>query len=71
MSFNKIRYTENTLQVENTEQVSRKRSSSNATSHQGNKKTSGATSRRYKTLLTCVVCSGDAHGNYNHNLKYM
>ncbi|CAF3352486.1 unnamed protein product [Rotaria sp. Silwood1] len=64
MSTRRTKYTENNLQIENNEQVSRKRSLSIHTSQKVNKKISGPTSKRYKILLTCVICNGDAHG-YN------
>ncbi|CAF0791212.1 unnamed protein product [Rotaria sp. Silwood1] len=64
MSTRRTKYTEKNLQIENNEQVSRKRSLSIHTSQQVNKKISGPTSKRYKILLTCVICNGDAHG-YN------
>lgn len=54
---------ENILQVDNNERLSKKRSLSTSTSNQVHKKTSGSTSKRYKSLLICVVCAGDAHGN--------
>ncbi|CAF2966021.1 unnamed protein product [Rotaria sp. Silwood2] len=64
MSNRRTKYTKNNFQVENNEQFSRKRSLSIHTSQQINKKISGPTSKRYKILLTCVVCNDDAHG-YN------
>ncbi|CAF4682293.1 unnamed protein product [Rotaria sp. Silwood2] len=64
MSNRRTKHTENNLPAETNEQLSRKRSLSIHASQQTNKKTSALTSKRYKTLLTCVVCSGDAHG-YN------
>jgi hypothetical protein len=63
MSNIKIKRTDNNFQGDNHEQRSAKRSVSIKSSHEVNKKKSGSTSRRYKALLTCVICDGDAHGN--------
>ncbi len=59
MSNKKMKRTENNFQVENHEQ----RSLSTHSSNEVNKKKSGSTSKRYKLLLTCIICEGDAHGN--------
>jgi hypothetical protein len=63
MSNIKIKRTGNNFQRDNHEQRSAKRSVSIISSHEVNKKKSKSTSRRYKALLTCVICDGDAHGN--------
>ena len=49
--------------MENHEERLAKHSVSTNLSHEVNKKKSGSTSKRYKALLTCVICDGDAHGN--------
>ncbi|CAF0987812.1 unnamed protein product [Rotaria sordida] len=64
MSNRRVKHNENNLQVENNRQLSRKRSLSIHKSQRVDKKYSGPTGKRYKALLTCVVCNGDAHG-YN------
>ncbi|CAF3684405.1 unnamed protein product [Rotaria sordida] len=64
MSNRQVKHNENNLQVENNRQLSRKRSLSIHKSQRVDKKYSGPTGKRYKALLTCVVCNGDAHG-YN------
>jgi len=63
MSNKKIKRTENDFKLDNREQRSAKRSVSINSSHEVKKKKSGSTSKRYKALLTCVICDGDAHGN--------
>ena len=62
MSNKKIKNSENNLQVENNDRILMKRSLSTNSSNDINKKKSGPTSKRYKSLLTCVVCNADAHG---------
>ena len=47
--------------IGNNIEFSRKRSLSSTFSNESNKKSSR--SKRYKSLLTCVICDGDAHGN--------
>jgi len=64
MSNKNRKTSENNFQIENNKQHLRKRSLSINSSHDVNKKKPGSTSKRYKSLLTCVICSGDAHG-YN------
>jgi hypothetical protein len=54
--------TKNTKYTENNLQISRKRSLSINSSDAVNKKRSGSTSKRFRSLLTCVVCDANAHG---------
>jgi hypothetical protein len=42
---------------------STKRSLMNDSAHVIKRKQTGARGKRYKFLLMCVVCNGDAHGN--------
>jgi len=63
MASKRIKKSENNFPVKNNEQRSTKRSLSINSSHEINKKKSGSTSKRYRVILTCVVCNGDAHGN--------
>ena len=54
----------NSVHVENIGPRSKKRSLSCSTSSEENKTRFGPTTpKRYKTLLTCTICDGDAHGN--------
>jgi hypothetical protein len=53
---------ENRLQVKNNDHILKKRSLSINPSNDVNKNKSEPTSKRFKPLLTCVVCNGDAHG---------
>ncbi|CAF3519186.1 unnamed protein product [Rotaria socialis] len=64
MSMNRAKYTKNDLQGKNNERSGRNRSFSSIVSEKGNQKKRGPMVKRYKTLLICVVCHGDAHG-YN------
>ncbi|CAF1942860.1 unnamed protein product [Rotaria magnacalcarata] len=64
MSMNRVKHTKNDLQDENNERSGRKRSFSSIAPEKGNQKSRGPMVKRYKTILTCVVCHGDAHG-YN------
>jgi len=63
MANKKIKRIENNSQGDNHEQPSVERSVSISSSQEVNKKTSGSILKRYKALLTCVVCDADAHGN--------
>jgi len=63
MSNKRIKKTKNSFEAENNEQCSRKRSLSINSSHGINKKKPGMHGKRYKSLLICVICNGDAHGN--------
>jgi hypothetical protein len=49
--------------IKDGEQNSVKCSLSTISSHEINKQKAGSTPKRYRLLLTCVVCNGDAHGN--------
>jgi hypothetical protein len=63
MSNKNIERIVNIFEGDNHEEPSGKRSVSISSSHEVKKKKSGSTSKRYKALLTCVICDGDAHGN--------
>ncbi len=63
MSNTQVRYNTNNMQVDKHSQPPKKRKLSTNSSYEVNKKRPGPTSKRYKVLLTCVVCNGDAHGN--------
>jgi len=62
MSSKSIKRNANNIQVENDEQRPPKRLLSTNAVHELHKKQPGSTSKRYTALLTCVICSGDAHG---------
>lgn len=63
MASTKANDTENHLQVEHAQHIGKIQSLLSTTLQRGNNKNSGSTSKRYKALLTCVICTGDAHGN--------
>ena len=64
MSSKTKKSTTNSVQVRTQDSTTRKRSLSTSLSNQENKKKSrSATAKRYKSLLTCTVCDGDAHGD--------
>jgi hypothetical protein len=51
------------LQVEHAQHIGKIQSLLSTALPQGDKKNPGRNSKRYKALLTCVICNGDAHGN--------
>lgn len=52
-----------TKNAEINEQRSRKRSLPINSPNEVNKKKNDGPARRYKVLLTCLICNGAAHGN--------
>ena len=62
MSNKKVNKSENSVHGANNQRETIERSLSSHSSNDKSKKKSGTTSRRYKSLLICVVCDGDAHG---------
>ena len=63
MPSKRLQRTADTPRTENSERRLAKRSSSSSTSVEVNTTKARTSSKRYKTLLTCMVCGGDAHGN--------
>jgi hypothetical protein len=63
MLSKRINRNANNIQVENNEQRPTKRLLSTNAAREINKKQAGPPSKRYKLLLTCVICDGDARGN--------
>ena len=67
----KINNSKNDYEAEDNERNSMKRSMSTVLSNDVTHKKSGLPLKRYKNLLTCVVCNVDAHGNsttYIHSI---
>jgi ribosomal protein L44E len=67
MSNIQVRHNANNMQADKHGQRPKKRSLSTNSSHNINKNKPASTLKRYKVLLTCVVCNGDAHGNLKNN----
>jgi hypothetical protein len=63
MSSKRIKRNANNIQVENNEQRPTKRLLSTNAAREISKEHTGPPSKRYKVLLTCGICDGDAHGN--------
>jgi hypothetical protein len=63
MASTRIKSIKNDVHVKNNVQPSRKRSLLINSSNPVDKKKPETTGKRYKSLLTCVICNGDAHGN--------
>ena len=64
MSSRTKRLTTRGVQLRTQGPITRKRSLSTSLSNQENKKKfRSVTAKRYKSLLTCTICDGDAHGN--------
>ncbi|CAF1977121.1 unnamed protein product [Rotaria magnacalcarata] len=64
MASRKTKEIENHLQVEHAVHIGKIQSLLSTVLPQVDKKSPGRNPKRYKALLTCVICTGDAHG-YN------
>jgi hypothetical protein len=63
MPTKRVKNNANNVQVGSNKQRRKKPSLSTNAAHEVNNNEIISTSKRFKVILTCVICNGDAHGN--------